>query len=139
MKARRKPKPAAPQASARAEKHARSMLARPVQALRVRAEEREGGGLLVTVRLHRPGWQRLLGGGDTMEKSFGLDAIGRQVYDWCDGRSTVEELARRFARQRQVSVAEAEAAVTTFLRTLVSKGLVVMEMDRPGSRRQDGA
>ena len=117
-----------------AARHRRSMSARPTRAPRVRAAQREDGGLLVTVLLQRPRWQRFLGGQDTMERSLGLDAVGRQVYEWCDGRSTVAELVRRFAREKQVHPAEAEAAVTTFLRTLVHKGLVVMEIEKPAAK-----
>jgi hypothetical protein len=110
------------------------MSARPAQAPRVRAKEREDGGLMVTVLLQRPRWQRLLGGEGTMERSFGLDAVGRQVYEWCDGHASVAELIRRFTREKQVHPAEAEAAVTTFLRTLVHKGLVVMEIEKPTAK-----
>lgn len=117
-----------------AAQHRRSMLARPARAPRVGVKEREDGGLLVTVLLQRPRWQRLLGGEGTMERSFGLDAVGRQVYEWCDGRSTVADLVRRFAQEKRVHPAEAEAAVTTFLRTLVGKGLVVMEIEKPGGK-----
>lgn len=106
------------------------MSARPAQAPRVDATQRDDGGLRVTVRLRRPRWQRFLGGQDTMERSFGMDAVGRQVYEWCDGRASVAVLVRRFARDHGVHAAEAEAAVTAFLRTLVNKGLVVMEMDK---------
>jgi hypothetical protein len=132
MRKRKLEKPS--EASPGADRHRRSMGARPAQAPRVRATQREDGGLLVTVLLQRPRWQRMLGGQGTMERSFGLDAVGRQVYDWCDGRASVADLIRRFARERQVHPAEAEAAVTTFLRTLVTKGLIVMEIAKPAAK-----
>ena len=119
-----------PSAADAAKAHKRSMSARPLRAPRLRAEERDGGGLRVTVFLQRPRWQRVLGAPGTMERTFALDAVGRQVYEWCDGKTSVAALVARFAKDRQVHLAEAQAAVTMFLRTLAGKGLVVMEMDK---------
>lgn len=95
----------------------------------VRRCEREGK-LHLTVRFERPRWQRLLGGAEHAERTFALDAYGRRVYDGCDGRSTVRDIVHRFARQTQVSPPEAELAVARFLRTLMNKGLVVMELEK---------
>jgi hypothetical protein len=127
---REREKAKAPEESRGAELHRRSMSARPAQAPRVRAAEREGGGLMVTVRLERPRWQRFLGGELTMERTFGLDAAGREVYEWCDGRARVADLVARFAADHRLHVAEAETAVTMFLRTLLGKGLIVMEVEK---------
>jgi len=108
----------------------RAMSARPDKAPVVRREELEGGRARVTVRLVKPRWMRLLSSGETFERTFGLDALGREVYDACDGRSKVQSIIRWFAREHKVSLPEAELSVTTFLRTMLVKGLVVMEVDR---------
>lgn len=84
----------------------------------------------LTIRFERPRWQRILGAAETCDRTFGLDAYGRRVYESCDGHRTVREIVRHFARQTHVSEPEAELAVTRFLRTLMSKGLVAMEMER---------
>ena len=55
------------------------------------------------------------------------------VLSFCDGKRTVNEIVRRFAKATHVSVPEAEMAVTKFMKTLLSKGLVVMELDRESS------
>jgi hypothetical protein len=110
------------------------MAAKPLQAPRLSTKERDGGGLMVTVALARPGWQRALGGSATSERTFALDAVGRQVYEWCDGKARVKDLVARFARDKKVHPAEAETAVTMFLRTLAGKGLIVMEMEKPKAR-----
>jgi hypothetical protein len=103
-----------------------AMRARPARRPAMQTQPRDDGGLLVTVALRRPRWQRWLGGSDAFEKTYGLDAVGRWVYEHCDGRRTVRGIARGFARDHQVTLAEAEIAVTTFLKTLTAKGVVEM-------------
>ncbi len=84
----------------------------------------------VTVRIRRAGWTRWLGGDEQIERTFALDPLGREVYDACDGRTAVRQIVRRFAAAHKVSVAEAEASVTVFLKTLMSKGLIAVEVDQ---------
>ncbi len=105
--------------------------ARPVRPPPVRTEEKDGK-LYVTVRFDRPRWQRVLGADDSCERTFGLDAYGQRVYHACDGSRTVHDVVRLFADATRVSLPEAEMAVTKFIKTLMSKGLVAMEMDRNG-------
>jgi hypothetical protein len=115
--------------------------ARPHRLPAVRTEERDGK-LYVTVRFLRPRWQRLLGADARAERTFGLDAYGRRVYESCDGRRTVGEVCAGFSAQTGISRPESEMAVTRFLRTLMIKGLVAMEMDRrsgSGMRVRNGA
>ena len=102
---------------------------RPHRLPAVRQEEKDGK-LYVTALCERPKWQRFLGAGQTCERTFGLDAYGQRVYRSCDGKRTVRQIVERFASQAHVSVPEAEMAVAQFLRTLLSKGLVVMEMEK---------
>lgn len=103
---------------------------RPVQLPPVRREEKNGK-LYVTVRFKRPGWQRVLGADETCKRAFGLDTYGRKVYEGCNGKRTVEEIIRGFAEETRVSLPEAEMAVTKFMKTLIAKGLIAVEMDRP--------
>ncbi|MBT3296929.1 MAG: PqqD family protein [Verrucomicrobia bacterium] len=91
-------------------------------------QKEENGKLYVTVQLERSGWQRVLGADKTRERTFGLDAYGRRVYECCDGKQTVQAIINQFAKRTHVSVTEAEMAVTKFVRTLMSKGLLVIEM-----------
>lgn len=102
--------------------------ARPLQVPPVATKEK-GPKLYVTVEYQRPLWQRLLGSGERCRREYGLDAYGREVYDACDGRTSVKKIVRRFAKHHRISSGEAEKAVTTFLKTLMSRGLVAMEMD----------
>ena len=98
----------------------------------VRKEEK-GPKLYVTVQFERPRWQQVLGADATCERTFGLDAYGRQVYENCDGRRTVRQIISRFANQTKISKPEAEVAVTKFMRTLITKGLIAMQMEKPSA------
>lgn len=101
------------------------------QRLPIVRREEKSGKLYLTVRFERPRWQCLLGADAMCERTFGLDAYGRRVYEGCDGQSPVRLIVRRFAEQTRISAPEAEIAVTRFLRTLVTKGLVAMQMEKP--------
>ena len=102
---------------------------------RSRSEMRDNGGALVTVMLDSPRWVRFIGGKSTIERSYGLDRFGMQVYEACDGKSTVRRIVKRFAADNGVGPAEAELAVSRFLKTLMAKGLIVMEVARAASEK----
>jgi len=106
-----------------------AMSARPRAAAVIGIQPRDGGGAHVKVLLPRPRWQAWLGGGGDLEKTFALDAYGREVFEACDGKRSVRAIVRRFAANHRLNRAEAEMSVTAFLRTLMRKGLIVMEMD----------
>ena len=67
-----------------------------------------------------------------------LDKLGTEVYNACDGKTGVRALMKRFGADHKLSLAEAEMSVTQYLKTLVSKGLIVIAIDRekkePGER-----
>jgi hypothetical protein len=93
-------------------------------------QEEKNGKLYITVRFKRPAWQRILGADSTCKRTFGLDPYGRRVYESCDGKRTVQAIVERFAAATRISLPEAEMVVTKFMKTLMSKGLVAMEMKR---------
>ncbi len=92
-----------------------------------RADEK--GELHLTLEYDRPRWQQWLGADARCRRTFVLDAPGRAVYEQCDGRRSVREIADALARARQVSAAEAEHSVAAYLRTLTAKGLLALQLD----------
>lgn len=112
-----------------------ALSARPERVPSVRYEERDNGGALVTLEMTRRRMFRWLGGPREVEQSFGLDALGREVYDACDGKSSVKAIIKKFQTSRRLSRPEAEIAVTTFLKRLTAKGLVVMAVDKNRVKR----
>lgn len=97
----------------------------PVRAPTIKKESK-AGKLYVTVEFDRPGWQCLLGAERTCRRTFGLDGYGQEVYELCDGRTPTSEMVTRFAKAHHLSLAEAELSVTSFLKTLITKGLAGM-------------
>ena len=61
---------------------------------------------------------------------------GLELFAACDGKRSVQAIVRRFAKGHKMSRAEAELSVTTFLKALLAKGMVVMEMDLPSRSKR---
>jgi hypothetical protein len=107
-----------------------AMAAQPQRLPTINCREEEDGGLAITVELEPHHWARWFGS-NRVRRTFTLDTLGREVYDACDGEASVRAIIRDFAKQHHVSIPEAEHAVTKFLKTLISKGLVAMAVERP--------
>jgi hypothetical protein len=102
----------------------------PCQLPFIRKERTNDGKLSITVRLTRKNWQRWLSNNNTVERTFVLDALGQEVYEACNGEKKVQAIIKNFAALHKISYAEAEIAITTFLKTLMTKGLVAMSIER---------
>ncbi len=63
---------------------------------------------------------------EKVEKTIELDAIGVEIFDLCDGETTVDQIVGKYSKTYKVDRHEAEIAVTTFMRTLVQRGLITM-------------
>lgn len=96
-------------------------------------EKEEDGKLYVTVEFERARWQQFLGADQMCERTFALDEYGRKVYEGCDGKRQVRHIIHNFAKATNVSKPEAETAVTRFMRTMMIKGLITMQMEKPQS------
>jgi hypothetical protein len=68
---------------------------------------------------------------DGARKTFELDALGKFVWDACDGRTTVRQIIRRLAKQYSLNEREADVATTAFLNTLARKGLIAVKAPPP--------
>ena len=103
------------------------MSAIPVKA-NVLKTEHKNGKVYLTVAFARPGWQRLMGAERICERTFGLDAYGKEVYGLCNGKHSVQRCVEMFARNHHLSIPEAELAVTAFFKTLIKKGLIAIAL-----------
>jgi hypothetical protein len=80
------------------------------------------------------GWFLRVPAGTT--KTFELDPLGKLVWDACDGKTSVQQVIKRLAKQYNLNVREAQVATLTFLQTLVRKGLVGMPVrDGKGDKK----
>jgi hypothetical protein len=117
---------------------AESLGACPVRAPVVRTEAASNGGLRLSLRAELPRWYGWLAGRRCDElqvhtRSVELDALGREVYEACDGATTVQAILARFAQAHCLGPAEAELAVTRFLQLLVRRGLIGIQIRKPAS------
>jgi hypothetical protein len=108
-----------------------ALTARPIRTEGVTRQEMPDGGIGLTTRIRRGTWMRVFGASETFERTFQLDYLGRDVYDACNGNDDVQTIVRNFAAKHKISLPEAELAVTTFLKTLMGRGLIAMAMDEP--------
>jgi len=89
------------------------------------------GSLRLIVSFQPRGYQRwLLRVPENATRQIELDAAGVQVFDMCDGRTSVRQMARQFAKAHKVDRQEAEVAVTAFIRSMMQRGLVSVVVDR---------
>lgn len=95
-----------------------------------RREEQDDGSLKIVVRLTRSRWQKWFGAPPEFDRTMWLDVLGREVYEACDGKRLVIDIVKGFADKHTVSIAESERAVTTYLKTLMGKGLIGMKLER---------
>jgi hypothetical protein len=107
-----------------------AMSARPERVPTLSVTERPDGGVQIKLEVfRRPIWG-VLGRAGKTERSYRLDPLGFEVYEACDGKTTVKGIVSGFQRRHKLSRSEAEVAVTTFLKTLVSKGLIAVAVDK---------
>jgi hypothetical protein len=107
-----------------------ALSARPARRPEVASKKTDDGRTLLTVRFPRPRWQRWVGATtDYAERNFELDCLGAEVYEACNGKVDVRTVIQKFATVHNLAWAEAEIAVTGFLKTLMSRGLIMMLID----------
>lgn len=94
------------------------------------AKEKKHNKLMITLEFERPKWQQILGSDKKCRKTFALDNLGREVYELCNGKNTVLKIIKIISKNYQISIAEAEISVTTFIKTLMSKGLIAIQIKK---------
>lgn len=103
-----------------------SLSARPVRHPQIEWDEDEGG--VVTLRLPQPqgGARRAVATvlAAPPSRVVALDEIGSEIWRRCDGQQTVRDLIRFVMERYQFARKEADASVTSYLRTLGQRGLV---------------
>ena len=103
--------------------------AQPTRNSAARAVENGSTGVTLYVRRRRPAW--LVPPISwvvpySAEREVRLDALGRQVWQWCDGNLTVEEIVDRFKDEHRLTFHEARAAVTGYLQKLIQRGVLAI-------------
>ncbi len=115
-----------------------SMLqARVVQNAAATVEEQPNGDVIVEVKLKRPwflvpplNWIFRV----RDRKRVLLNGIGKEVWQLCIGDVSVEQIVDEIAKRYRLTFHEARVAVTSYIRELVSRGVVVLVVENQGTR-----
>jgi hypothetical protein len=79
----------------------------------------------LSVKIQQKGWSRwLLRLPADATKTFEFDQIGQMVWSMCDGKNSVQQIARKLAKTYNISERESQVATEKFLTTLARKGLI---------------
>lgn len=105
--------------------------ARPLAARIFERKPLPDGGARITIGCSATRMQRvLLRLPEIIKRDFELDAYGMEIIDLCDGQKPVKHLIKRFAKTHSLNPDEARHAVTSFLQTMIKKGIVVMVLPK---------
>jgi hypothetical protein len=105
--------------------------ARPVQNKAARVETADDGTLAVYVKKALPWyWRAPLTwvASPRAQRRVALDRLGSEVWRLCDGTRTVEAVVDAFAERHRLTFHEARAAVTGYLRLVIQRGVLAIEM-----------
>ncbi|MGC4032051.1 MAG: PqqD family protein [Tepidisphaeraceae bacterium] len=108
--------------------------ARPVRLVDADMAEKPDGGGTLTVTLRPPDrmkWLFKLPAGS--KKTFEFDGIGVFVWKNIDGKTSVEQIIKRLAKQYNLNLREAQVPTLQFLQTLMKKGLVGVPAEKEKS------
>ena len=103
-----------------------TLSSQPMQNPSVRSETR-GKSLVLRVPLKQPKTTRLSRALMTLpsQRRVVLDSIGAGIWQWCDQKNTVADIVELTRRRYKFSHKEALISVTTFLKQLGGKGLIL--------------
>lgn len=104
----------------------------PVRNPQITEQENDKGELFLSYQVRVRPWfqnivQKITGRAeDIIWRKLQLDALGATVWGMIDGRRKTREIIDDFQKLHQLNRREAEISVTTFLKELGKRGLIVM-------------
>jgi hypothetical protein len=108
---------------------------RPIRNENLNTEELEGGGLRIHTKRREVWWVKLLAiiFPIPRDRRVELDAVGRQVWELCDGEHTLRDMISLFQQQHKLTRAEAEWSLRNYLKDLGRRGLVGFAVEKLGN------
>ncbi len=104
---------------------------RPVRNDVLAGERIEGGGIRLTIPRRREWWAKVLAVIFPIprERKLELDGAGAEVWDLCDGEHSLRQMIAIFQQRHQLTRAEAEWSLRTYLRDLGKRNLVAFAIE----------
>ncbi len=120
---------------------AQALGAVPFQNPRVQVERDERGTVVLTLKARRTPAMALLSRifFTPAQRRVALDPIGTWVWQRCDGKRSVRRLIDELARRYKLNPREAEISLTTFLRSLGQRGLVLLAVPKEGTQTEEAS
>ena len=104
----------------------------------VELEPSGDGGAKIKVQVRPAKWASwFMRASDTLTKTFELDELGILVWNSCDGKTSVQQIIRKLAKQYNLTLREAEVGTTQFLQMLAKKGLVGMAVEMKVEKKKE--
>ena len=102
----------------------------PVKNQLVEWKKNDNGEVCLTIPRREALWLRpvFLVFSVPKKRRLQLDEIGSEVWEMCDGRRTVGEIIQEFARAHKLNRKETEVAMLTYLRELVKRRLLGLQV-----------
>lgn len=105
--------------------------AKPMPTVQCELTETPDGGAKLKVPLRTRGFgMKFLRMPEGATKTFELDSLGVFVWKNCDGKTTVQQIIRRLAKEHSLTLREVEVSTVQFLQMLVKKGLIGMSLEQ---------
>ncbi len=103
-----------------------TLRAKPIRNESFRWERTSEGEISIIIHRRKVWWIWLLSKIFFIPKKrkFRLDKIGSDVWDMCDGETTVEQMIKRISKSYKLSRREAEVSLLNYLKQLAKKGVV---------------
>jgi hypothetical protein len=113
-----------------------ALAVKPVRLVMAEVNELDDGSGKLKVPLRQTRWTGwFFRSPPEATKTFEFDSLGILVWKSCDGRTSVQQIIRRLAKEYKLNLREAEVPTIKFLQMLVKKGLVGMQVPE-GTQKQ---
>lgn len=118
---------------------AQALAAVPFQNPRAQVERDERGNVVLTLKTRRTPAAALFARifFAPPQRRVALDPIGTWVWQRCDGKRSVGRLIDELAQRYKLNPREAEISLTTFLRSLGQRGLVVLAVPKEAMQTEE--
>jgi len=106
---------------------------KPIRNQAVIWEKDEDGEILIRIPREEYGWKiKLLSKFFYIpkERKISLDEVGSQVWEMCDGETSVKDIIDTLRKKYKLNRKEAEISLITYLRELGKKGLVGFAVEK---------
>jgi len=106
---------------------------RPIRNEQLKTEELDDGGIRIHALRREAWWVKLLGivFPIARERRIELDSVGKQVWELCDGKHTLRDMAEEFRKRHKLTRTEAEWSLRNYLKDLGKRGLVGFVVEKP--------